>query len=390
MEIVRYLLFVSLFPITIQAQFQKAFTLTDSLEEVSGMATDGTYIWMLNDSGNEPLLFEYSGRSFLGAYRIEAENRDWEALTMDLEGNLYLCDIGNNQNDLPKRQIYRIRKQDIDHQFGTITPDTLHISIKEPFPIAKYHRDYDWESAIYYRGALHTFSKNRCDPYDEKVIHFELNSIDSNSCFAKPIDTTNVRGFLKELVWITDACLSKDRRHLFLLTPTKIIGFLDFPTSRFFDGYRVDLPFLHLSQKESIAPWNDTILLIADEIHPTYFGGNMYEYNLSETLKAYEDLRRKEVSISSKELDSTFTITVSPLVDVKVYFQLFDENGELISKGLLGEAKADQSIDFQLKELQLLPGHFILNVISGSIPHGFMVRKTELDPKAYHLNLQER
>ena len=69
-----------------------------SLNEVSGIetSTKSDLIWMLNDSGNAPELYGLDPRgTTVKVLKIEAKNKDWEDLTADPSGNLYIGDLGN-------------------------------------------------------------------------------------------------------------------------------------------------------------------------------------------------------------------------------------------------------------------------------------------------------
>jgi hypothetical protein len=69
--------------------------------------------WVHNDSGNAPLLFAIRGDGRLvRQFRLEVPNIDWEDITIDDSGHLYLGDIGNNTGVLPVRAIYRIDEPD--------------------------------------------------------------------------------------------------------------------------------------------------------------------------------------------------------------------------------------------------------------------------------------
>ncbi|TNE28748.1 MAG: hypothetical protein EP346_08200 [Bacteroidetes bacterium] len=375
MATVRFFIFLSLLSVASAAQSHKAFELTDSLHEASGMATDGTYVWFINDSGNAPLLFEYKGETYMGAYPIAARNRDWEALTMDREGNLFLCDIGNNRNDVPLRVIYKIDKSALNHSFKTLFPDTFSVYIPVGFPVSEAHRDYDWESCVYHSGHLHTFSKNRREHFDGEIVHFQLNHIYQKKDTAVARDTTHWGTLLRESYWITDATLSNDRRHLFLLTSNAVLAFLDFPEDRFFEGYQMIFPLGDLSQKEAITAWNDSTLLIADERHPLLGGGNVYTLYVKRELEEYEAMRRAEVHLDSKVIDSTLTIRVEPIVTTKVYVTLYADNGTVVKQVSLGEAPSNELSEFVVDVNELPVGHYVLNVACGRIPHGFFLKK---------------
>jgi hypothetical protein len=92
-------------------------TLADpALREVSGIVRsrrhDGIF-WVLNDSGNAPELFAVKrDGSLVQSFRVAAPNVDWEDIATDDAGHLYIGEIGNNNNLLPLRAIYRVDEPD--------------------------------------------------------------------------------------------------------------------------------------------------------------------------------------------------------------------------------------------------------------------------------------
>lgn len=380
MAIVRSFLFISLtlgilVPATTSAQFGKVFSLDENLEEVSGMVTDGRYVWMINDSGNDAELYEYEGSNFLGVYTLEAENIDWEAMAMDRMGNIYIGDIGNNNNNRNERSLYIIKKGDLNHQYGQITPEVISFEIARELPPPENNRDYDWESLIYHNGHFYTFSKNRREPFDGMCLLIDLGNLRDSTFNPTIVDSTDLGGLIRFNSWITDATLSADRRHLFLLSSDKVIAFLDFPESSFFEGYRVEFPLHHLSQKEGITAYNDSIMLITDEHTRNHGGRNMYTLNVQRELYAYELSRKYEVKLDNKQFDTTLTFTVNPIVRARLTYELLGENGTPVKSGILGEVQAGKEEQFSINTSELNVGRYILNVRIGRHPHGFFIAK---------------
>jgi hypothetical protein len=87
-----------------------------AIVEASGIVASRRHpgiFWVHNDSGNPPVLFAVQANgSLVRSYRVEAANVDWEDLSIDDSGHLYLGDIGNNDNRLPIRAIYRLDEPD--------------------------------------------------------------------------------------------------------------------------------------------------------------------------------------------------------------------------------------------------------------------------------------
>ena len=72
-----------------------------SLHEASGIEklNDSELLWMINDSGNASSLYLVSEEgNILRELKINSKNTDWEDITKDKEGNVYIGNFGNNAN----------------------------------------------------------------------------------------------------------------------------------------------------------------------------------------------------------------------------------------------------------------------------------------------------
>ncbi len=378
MATARYYIFVSLWltSLMLSGQADVTMTLTDSLREVSGITSDGEYLWMINDSGNEPLLFEFHGEKWVGTYPVAADNTDWESITRDIAGNLHIGDIGDNRNRRSARRIYVIPRAQLNHQYDTLYPQLLEFSTPYSLDSLTEPSDFDWESLIWYGGKYYTFSKNRRPHFDGASIQFSapIGVSDTIPVFFSPQDTTQLGGLIREMSWVTDACLSADRRHIFLLSSNKVYGFLDFPGDRFFEGYPITLSLGSFTQKEAITAWNDTTLLIADEVSPLG-GGKVYYLDLTEALDEYVQLRRSEVQLASKLFDTTLHITVNAVVNSSVILEVYDDGGRALIGTTIGEVTRGQETTFNVDVSDWEPGMYIVNIRLGRFPHGFFVAK---------------
>lgn len=87
------------------------------IKESSGLAASrkhpGVY-WTHNDSGNGPYLFAITREGkFLAEYGVaSARNNDWEAITVDDQGHIYVADIGNNDLKRDRVLVYRLAEPD--------------------------------------------------------------------------------------------------------------------------------------------------------------------------------------------------------------------------------------------------------------------------------------
>ena len=256
-----------------QSGLPRRTALPDVIREVSGMVRlpDGK-IWLLNDSHNPSELFHFDPQTgtLLETRRLPVPNRDWEDLTTDNQGNLYIGDFGNNYN---KRRDLCIFKYNL--ATGQLDSIRFRYPDQQDFPPGdKRYWNYNCEAMIFWKDSLHLFSKNV----------FKGNFVTKHYVLpAKPGQYTAI--FQDSLVLknrvVTGAALSPDGRTLALTSYiiSKKLGFLpytkataffftDFKGSRFFKGRRTarKLPkFLLARQFESITWLDEQHWLVANE-----------------------------------------------------------------------------------------------------------------------------
>ena len=110
--------------------------LPNSLKEVSAVehAPKSDLLWVIEDSGNDNVLFGLSqkGKIKKAIEITNAKNKDWEELTTDKNGNIYIGDFGNNNKKRTSFKIYKINHLDLDKN-ETISEV---ITFKLPFEVA--------------------------------------------------------------------------------------------------------------------------------------------------------------------------------------------------------------------------------------------------------------
>lgn len=134
-----------------------------ALTEVSGLAYQSPdSLWWHTDSGGEAALYRTDREgTLLGTYPIpSAINRDWEDLTQDDQGRLYIGDFGDN------------RRQRSDMRIYTWHPTTQKVdSILYTYPD---EQRYDVEAFFWYQDSLHLFTKSRINKGCLTTYHFVL------------------------------------------------------------------------------------------------------------------------------------------------------------------------------------------------------------------------
>lgn len=87
-----------------------------AIVEASGLVASRKYpgiFWTHNDSGNAPRLFAVKADGTLvREFSVGVPNVDWEDITADDKGRLFIGDIGNNGGRLPLRAVYQLDEPD--------------------------------------------------------------------------------------------------------------------------------------------------------------------------------------------------------------------------------------------------------------------------------------
>ncbi|MBT8253214.1 MAG: hypothetical protein HKN00_04595 [Flavobacteriaceae bacterium] len=255
--------------------------LPNALAEVSGMEcqNDSSEVWMLNDSGNKAKLYRLDRRGTIKhEIKIDAKNHDWEDLTTDNEGNLYIGDFGNNLSKRKNLVILKVNKDDLE-RFDEVAVER--ISFKYPnqskFPPKKKQMYFDSEAFLYFNDSLYIFTKSRVRGNFGRTDLYKVPA-KRGQHIATYIDSFTTCEDLD--CWITAADISDDGGKVVLLTPKSAWLFTEFKGDNFFSGRIEELPFNHRSQKESLCFKTNNMLYIADE-RANGSGGNLYEFNLN-------------------------------------------------------------------------------------------------------------
>lgn len=133
------------------------------VEESSGLALGpepGTF-YTHGDHGNDPILFvvNWQGEVLREVDIPTATNEDWEALTTDDRGRIYIGDFGNNGQQRRDLTIYRFDPA----QPGAVPPQIrFRYDDQTSFPPLR-EVDYNWdcEAMVWRAGQLYLFSRDR-------------------------------------------------------------------------------------------------------------------------------------------------------------------------------------------------------------------------------------
>lgn len=255
--------------------------LPSSISETSGLAIgpDGK-IWSHNDSGHGPYLMQIDTTGNVPEFKkiIYSSNFDWEDLATDSHGNVYIGDIGNNENIRKKLIVYKVSLYDTSKRVNAEAINFTYEDQKE-FPPPAEKLNFDAEAMIFHRDSLYIFTKNRTQPYNGIVKVYRIPSV-PGTYEAKLVDSLQLGQGPMLDNWITGADISPDGKTLALLSHRKIWLIQCFG-SAFSDGEVTELTLDTFSQKEGVVFSGNSKLYISDERFKKVLGGYIYELNIT-------------------------------------------------------------------------------------------------------------
>lgn len=258
------------------------YSLPKKLKEVSGITyfPETNLLYTLEDSGNANAIYALNshGKIDKKVTIANATNVDWEDITKDKKGNIYIGDFGNNDNERRDLCIYKVAKSQLNKE-NVVSEYKISFSYPEQteFPPKKKELFYDVEGFFEYQNYFYLFTKNRSKNFDgTSFIYKILNK--SGTQKAVKIGEFKTCDNYNHCV-ITSASISPDGKKVVVLSHDKIVLFKNFKGDLFHKGSQKEIKLNHFSQKEAIVFKDNNTLLIADE-KTNKVGGNVYEFKL--------------------------------------------------------------------------------------------------------------
>jgi hypothetical protein len=247
-----------------EAQAVKTGTLPKKIPESSGLeqtATRGVFLTH-NDAGNAAELYRINAAGKLLATLpvAGAENVDWEDITRDSQGNIYIADTGNNHNKRKRMKIYKL--QHGDHE--QVSQISFEYADRKNGTADLDHYEFDCEAVFWHNDKLYLVTKDREDGVEARL--YELPDTPGEH-EAKPISHYPVQAP------VTAADMSPDGKKLLLLSTGKIHLF-EVEGNHFFSSRMVTKPLGKVGQTEgAVFTDNNTIMISSEK-------GHLYRYEL--------------------------------------------------------------------------------------------------------------
>ena len=149
----------------------------DKIDESSAIIKsrvwDDVY-WTCNDSGGKNRIFPISRQGKLyraewykasqgGVYLAGTLNIDWEEMAVDNDGNIYVCDVGNNSNARRDLCVYQLKdpQPQSSGSVNYLLKYHIHYPDQSEFPAGR--KNFDCEAVFWANGKLYFLTKHRAD-----------------------------------------------------------------------------------------------------------------------------------------------------------------------------------------------------------------------------------
>ncbi|TYB79117.1 PQQ-binding-like beta-propeller repeat protein [Bizionia myxarmorum] len=236
-----------------------------SLPEISAIekTTTSNLFWVIQDAGNNNHVY---GLDKTGSIKADitvenAKNRDWEDLTADKDGNLYIGNFGNNDKKQIQFSILKITNPQA--KLKKVQAEFIHFSLPDNV------KPEDFEAFFLFTDYFYVFSKESKNFITLKIPN------KTGTHVAELISTFKFSGKHND---ITSAAISADGKRIYLLNHDKVWELSQFKNDAFFEGKISSIPFDHKTQKEGVCVIENKIY-ITDEFKKNK-GGNLYELTL--------------------------------------------------------------------------------------------------------------
>ncbi len=333
-----------------------AKALPKGLSENSGLEWARHTLWMHNDGGDAPKLYQLDTNANIvrTIYVKNAFNTDWEDLALDDSLNFYIGDFGNNSNDRKDLRIYNL-KNPYKNQSDTQYADTLTFSFENQnrFPPDISALNFDAEAFFYLDSSLFIFTKNRTNPFTGYTYMYRLPAFQKKG-IALLLDSFMTGTGLKEQWWISAADVSPDKSKVGLLSSDKLIIFSDFKNHQFFKGKVQYIDLGSFTQKEAFVFINSNEFYVSDEYFPILGGPNLYKGALDKGISGTPEQKR----IRGESLITyykKFGEHVIALIDMEksVRVDVIDSSGKVLIKHELNRTLPIIVLDLKFGYYQL-------------------------------------
>ncbi len=234
----------------------------EAINEASGIVKSKQFngvFWIHNDSGDIPRIFavDCEGNS-IAEYPVQpAEHVDWEDITTDSDGNLYIGDFGNNWHVRKDFKIYVLEEQNPQKDSEATVKAVIPFRYPDQGKFgATLHMNFDAEALFYFRDTLWLLTKHL---FNSKTKLYQFpSSINGKEIQLEKVDSFDVDGM------VTGSDVNSTGEYLAVLTYNDIwIFYLAEQGNKLLSGKVKRIP-IALKQCEGIC-WDGNELVVVNE-----------------------------------------------------------------------------------------------------------------------------
>lgn len=241
------------------------YKIPKALNNVAGIWSSPTgRLFGINGKRSAPVIlnFDTLGRVEKMTFVSNAANLNWQDITPDQEGNLYIADIGNDNFKREHFQLYKLKEEDL------ISKEKV-IAQKIDFKVTK-GSSFHYMASFYHKQHLYIIGESHTNS-EKFLVEIPVNEGDS-------VEATIV-GNCNSLMpgSITSAYYDSSQNTLFLLTKS-MLGFLtlDDGIKTITEKKATQIKLPYSSQKEALTMMPNGYLAYADKLFLGTSDGNFY------------------------------------------------------------------------------------------------------------------
>lgn len=317
-------------------------SLSDIVEETSGLINWNGSLWTHNDSFGDPAIYRFDAQSgeVLQTITLEgAQNVDWEDIAHD-ETHIYVGDFGNNFGNRTDLKVYKVAKADIPASGNVSVPcEVINFAWGDQtqFVFNEREHDYDCEAMLCYNDSLYLFSKNWVDAQTRLYVLPEQ----PGNYVVHPRATWNVHGY------VTGAAINTNYSNGDSLE-ISLIGYInyrpfmallwDFEGDNFFTGNkrRIDFPTFTVHQTEGIEYMDKHDVYISAE--RTIVPANLHALETGQWTVAALGIEQpmqgqlRSVNVFPNPVQDQFWLEVDGALPQDVQIQILDSGSRLLKE----------------------------------------------------------
>lgn len=247
-------------------KLQVVADMPSSLKEISAneLLSGSDLFWVIEDAGNSNHVYglDKKGTIMKDIVVENSKNNDWEDLTTDDAGNLYIGDFGNNSGKRDNFTIYKINHPEKAEK--VTTAERINFTLPDNL------KSKNFEAFFLYKDNFYLFSKET-----KKCVLLKVpNTLGTHT--AELVTEFNLNG---KHNLITSADVSKDGKKVVLLNHDKVWILTDYDSDNFVNGKIDAVEFGYNSQMEGVCFKTNKMLYITNESDGS-LGSNLYELQL--------------------------------------------------------------------------------------------------------------